>query len=62
MTLKPTPWSWARYMQILPPNLCMEFRQRVINIPHSFLPSFVGARPYHQAFARAGLQFRGVPA
>ena len=42
----------ARYMQILPPNLCMEFRQRVINIHHSFLPSFLGARPYHQAFAR----------
>ncbi|AHE98625.1 formyltetrahydrofolate deformylase [Thioalkalivibrio paradoxus] len=42
----------ARYMQILPPNLCHEFRDRVINIHHSFLPSFVGARPYHQAFAR----------
>jgi formyltetrahydrofolate deformylase len=42
----------ARYMQILPPDLCTEFRQRVINIHHSFLPSFVGARPYHQAFAR----------
>ncbi len=42
----------ARYMQILPPNLCLQFRERVINIHHSFLPSFVGARPYHQAFAR----------
>ncbi|AGA32919.1 Formyltetrahydrofolate deformylase [Thioalkalivibrio nitratireducens DSM 14787] len=42
----------ARYMQILPPTLCTEFEQRVINIHHSFLPSFVGARPYHQAFAR----------
>ena len=42
----------ARYMQILPPELCTEFRERVINIHHSFLPSFVGARPYHQAFAR----------
>jgi formyltetrahydrofolate deformylase len=42
----------ARYMQILSPDLCMEFRERVINIHHSFLPSFVGARPYHQAFAR----------
>ncbi|TVP90010.1 MAG: formyltetrahydrofolate deformylase [Thioalkalivibrio sp.] len=42
----------ARYMQILPPDLCSEFRGRVINIHHSFLPSFVGARPYHQAFAR----------
>jgi formyltetrahydrofolate deformylase len=42
----------ARYMQILPPTLCNEFRNRLINIHHSFLPSFVGARPYHQAFAR----------
>jgi formyltetrahydrofolate deformylase len=42
----------ARYMQILPPTLCNEFRHRLINIHHSFLPSFVGARPYHQAFAR----------
>lgn len=42
----------ARYMQILPPDLCVEFRDRVINIHHSFLPSFIGARPYHQAFAR----------
>lgn len=42
----------ARYMQILPPDLCIEYKQRVLNIHHSFLPSFVGARPYHQAFAR----------
>lgn len=42
----------ARYMQILPPSLCAEYRGRMINIHHSFLPSFVGARPYHQAFAR----------
>ena len=39
----------ARYMQILPPWLCDRYRHRVINIHHSFLPSFVGARPYHQA-------------
>jgi formyltetrahydrofolate deformylase len=42
----------ARYMQILPPWLCAAFQGKVINIHHSFLPSFVGARPYHQAFAR----------
>ncbi len=42
----------ARYMQILPPQLCREFAQRVINIHHSFLPSFAGARPYHQASLR----------
>jgi len=42
----------ARYMQILPPNMCSEYAGKVINIHHSFLPSFVGARPYHQAFER----------
>lgn len=42
----------ARYMQILPPQLCQAFAQRVINIHHSFLPSFVGAKPYHQASLR----------
>ncbi|WP_168701025.1 formyltetrahydrofolate deformylase [Gordonia paraffinivorans] len=42
----------ARFMQILPPKLCEAWAGRAINIHHSFLPSFVGARPYHQAFAR----------
>ncbi|UCZ89016.1 formyltetrahydrofolate deformylase [Gordonia sp. WA4-43] len=42
----------ARFMQILPPQLCDAWAGRAINIHHSFLPSFVGARPYHQAFAR----------
>lgn len=42
----------ARYMQILPPQLCREFAHRVINIHHSFLPSFIGAKPYHQASLR----------
>ena len=42
----------ARYMQILPPALCSLYAGRIINIHHSFLPSFVGARPYHQAAAR----------
>ena len=42
----------ARYMQILPPQLCQAFAYRVINIHHSFLPSFVGAKPYHQAALR----------
>lgn len=42
----------ARYMQILPPQMCSDFAGRVINIHHSFLPSFVGARPYHQASDR----------
>ncbi|PWD43475.1 formyltetrahydrofolate deformylase [Gordonia paraffinivorans] len=42
----------ARFMQILPPKLCEAWAGRAMNIHHSFLPSFVGARPYHQAFAR----------
>jgi formyltetrahydrofolate deformylase len=42
----------ARFMQILPPWLCERWAGRALNIHHSFLPSFVGARPYHQAHAR----------
>lgn len=42
----------ARYMQILPPQMCRDYSGQVINIHHSFLPSFVGAKPYHQANER----------
>jgi formyltetrahydrofolate deformylase len=42
----------ARYMQILPPAVCRRYPGRIINIHHSFLPSFAGAKPYHQAFDR----------
>jgi formyltetrahydrofolate deformylase len=42
----------ARYMQILSPDVCAALPNRIINIHHSFLPSFVGAKPYHQAYAR----------
>ena len=42
----------ARYMQILPSWLCSEYSGKIINIHHSFLPSFAGARPYHQAYER----------
>ena len=42
----------ARYMQILPPGLCAQYPGRILNIHHSFLPSFVGASPYQQAFDR----------
>ncbi|NWO08248.1 MAG: formyltetrahydrofolate deformylase [Alteromonadaceae bacterium] len=42
----------ARYMQILPEALCEKYAGKVINIHHSFLPSFAGARPYHQAYSR----------
>ncbi|MEU5691431.1 formyltetrahydrofolate deformylase [Actinosynnema sp. NPDC020468] len=42
----------ARFMQILPPELCADWAGRALNIHHSFLPSFIGARPYHQAHSR----------
>ncbi len=42
----------GRFMQVLPAELCDHWAGRAINIHHSFLPSFVGARPYHQAFTR----------
>ncbi len=42
----------ARYMQILPAQICEQYSGRVINIHHSFLPSFAGAKPYHQAYDR----------
>ena len=49
----------ARYMQVLPSWLCREYEHRVINIHHSFLPSFAGARPYHQAYER-GVKLTGA--
>lgn len=42
----------ARYMQILSPTLVARYPQRIINVHHSFLPAFSGARPYQRAFAR----------
>lgn len=42
----------AKFMQILPPDLCELWAGKAINIHHSFLPSFIGARPYHQAYTR----------
>lgn len=51
----------ARYMQILTPELCEALSGRAINIHHSFLPSFKGARPYHQAHAR-GVKIIGATA
>lgn len=42
----------ARYMQIVPPTLCEQFAGRLINIHHSFLPSFIGANPYQKAYDR----------
>jgi formyltetrahydrofolate deformylase len=51
----------ARYMQILSDDLCRRWSGRIINIHHSFLPSFKGARPYHQAFER-GVKLVGATA
>jgi formyltetrahydrofolate deformylase len=51
----------ARYMQILSPELCGKLQGRAINIHHSFLPSFKGAKPYHQAFDR-GVKLIGATA
>lgn len=51
----------ARYMQILSANLCMKLQGRAINIHHSFLPSFKGAKPYYQAFDR-GVKLIGATA
>jgi formyltetrahydrofolate deformylase len=42
----------ARYMQILSPEFVDQFPERIINVHHSFLPAFMGARPYHAAFDR----------
>jgi formyltetrahydrofolate deformylase len=51
----------ARYMQVLSPQLCAALAGRCINIHHSFLPSFKGAKPYHQAHAR-GVKIIGATA
>lgn len=51
----------ARYMQILSSEFCNEFAGHIINIHHSFLPGFKGARPYHQAYER-GVKIIGATA
>ena len=51
----------ARYMQILTSEFCEEFAGRIVNIHHSFLPGFKGARPYHQAYER-GVKLIGATA
>ena len=42
----------ARYMQVLSEDMISDFGGRIINIHHSFLPAFIGAKPYHQAWER----------
>jgi formyltetrahydrofolate deformylase len=49
---RPDFMALARYMQILSDDFVNRYPQRIINIHHSFLPAFVGARPYHQSFDR----------
>ncbi|MDD7968909.1 formyltetrahydrofolate deformylase [Actinomycetospora lemnae] len=51
----------ARYMQVLSDRTCAALRGRAINIHHSFLPGFAGAKPYHQAYDR-GVKFVGATA
>ena len=51
----------ARYMQILSEDVCKKMHGKIINIHHSFLPSFKGAKPYHQAFDR-GVKIIGATA
>jgi formyltetrahydrofolate deformylase len=51
----------ARYMQILSPELVNRYPNRIINIHHSFLPAFAGARPYHHAHER-GVKIIGATA
>ncbi len=51
----------AKYMRVLSPGFVSAWRNRIVNIHHSFLPAFVGARPYHQAFHR-GVKVIGATA
>ena len=51
----------AKYMRILSPEFVSRYPNRIVNIHHSFLPAFVGARPYHQAFER-GVKITGATA
>ena len=51
----------ARYMQIMTSNFCRTFHHRVINIHHSFLPAFIGSKPYHRAYDR-GVKLIGATA
>lgn len=59
--LRPDFVVLAKYMRVLSPEFVRRFEGRMINIHHSFLPAFVGAKPYHQAFAR-GVKVIGATA
>jgi formyltetrahydrofolate deformylase len=60
-SLEPDFVVLAKYMRVLSPDFVRRFAGRLINIHHSFLPAFVGAKPYHQAFAR-GVKVIGATA
>ena len=51
----------AKYMRILTPNFVAQFPNKIINIHHSFLPAFIGAKPYQQAYVR-GVKIIGATA
>ncbi|MDG3087483.1 formyltetrahydrofolate deformylase [Vibrio hannami] len=51
----------AKYMRVLTPNFVEAYNNRIINIHHSFLPAFIGAKPYHQAYER-GVKIIGATA
>lgn len=51
----------AKYMRVLTPEFVARFPNKIINIHHSFLPAFIGARPYHQAYER-GVKIIGATA
>ncbi len=59
--LNPSFIILAKYMQILPPRFVKEFNEQIINIHHSFLPAFIGANPYKQAYDR-GVKMIGATA
>jgi len=59
--MRPDYLVLAKYMRILSPRFVAEWPNRIVNIHHSFLPAFVGARPYHQAFTR-GVKVIGATA
>jgi formyltetrahydrofolate deformylase len=59
--LEPDLLVLAKYMRVLTPGFVQRWPRRILNIHHSFLPAFVGARPYHQAFAR-GVKVIGATA
>lgn len=61
LPLQPDLVVLAKYMRILTPGFVGRFPRRIVNIHHSFLPAFVGARPYHQAFER-GVKVIGATA